>query len=171
MAAATELLDSTRFGYLKPKDVARLAEAYRFSEAAHAGLIRLYARAGSRSRALAQWDTLVATLRVELDAAPATTTRTLRDAIAAGQFPATEASSTPPGRADGNLPIPLTPLIGRKHGVEAVACSPEVEIPHRFLLFPDEGHGWRKTPNRVRSTTEIVSFFVEHLKPRATAAR
>src|SRR5919108_10966 len=40
MAAATELLDPVRFGYLKPKDVARLAEAYRFSEAAHAGQTR-----------------------------------------------------------------------------------------------------------------------------------
>ena len=33
-------LDVTRFGYLKPADVARLSEAYRFSEAAHAGQIR-----------------------------------------------------------------------------------------------------------------------------------
>jgi guanosine-3',5'-bis(diphosphate) 3'-pyrophosphohydrolase len=33
-------LDQARFAYLKPKDVARLAEAYRFSEAAHAGQIR-----------------------------------------------------------------------------------------------------------------------------------
>jgi GTP pyrophosphokinase len=33
-------LDPARFGYLKPKDVARLAEAYRFSEAAHAGQTR-----------------------------------------------------------------------------------------------------------------------------------
>ncbi len=40
MAAATELLSPERFGYLKPKDVARLAEAYRFSEAAHAGQTR-----------------------------------------------------------------------------------------------------------------------------------
>jgi GTP diphosphokinase / guanosine-3',5'-bis(diphosphate) 3'-diphosphatase len=37
MAAAAPLLDQGRFGYLRPKDVARLAEAYRFSEAAHAG--------------------------------------------------------------------------------------------------------------------------------------
>ncbi len=41
MAATAPLrepgLDPARFGYLKPKDVARLAEAYRFSEAAHAG--------------------------------------------------------------------------------------------------------------------------------------
>ena len=40
MAAATLLPDPGRFGYLKPKDVARLAEAYRFSEAAHAGQTR-----------------------------------------------------------------------------------------------------------------------------------
>jgi GTP diphosphokinase / guanosine-3',5'-bis(diphosphate) 3'-diphosphatase len=40
MAAATDLLDSRRFGYLKPKDVTRLAEAYRFSEAAHHGQTR-----------------------------------------------------------------------------------------------------------------------------------
>src|SRR6202171_3471561 len=37
MAAAVPLLDQDRFAYLKPKDVARLADAYRFSEAAHAG--------------------------------------------------------------------------------------------------------------------------------------
>src|SRR2546421_5574547 len=39
-AAAPVLRDSERFGYLKPKDVARLEEAYRFSEAAHAGQTR-----------------------------------------------------------------------------------------------------------------------------------
>jgi RelA/SpoT family (p)ppGpp synthetase len=37
-AAAPQLRD--RFGYLRPTDVARLEEAYRFSEAAHAGQIR-----------------------------------------------------------------------------------------------------------------------------------
>src|SRR5205809_6715524 len=36
-AAAPQLKESERFGYLKPKDVARLEDAYRFSEAAHAG--------------------------------------------------------------------------------------------------------------------------------------
>jgi guanosine-3',5'-bis(diphosphate) 3'-pyrophosphohydrolase len=44
VAAATPLqdphLNPVRFGYLKPKDVARLADAYRFSEAAHAGQTR-----------------------------------------------------------------------------------------------------------------------------------
>jgi ppGpp synthetase/RelA/SpoT-type nucleotidyltranferase len=41
MAATAPLLrESERFGYLKPKDVARLEDAYRFSEAAHAGQTR-----------------------------------------------------------------------------------------------------------------------------------
>jgi len=40
MAAAVALPDPARFAYLKAKDVARLAEAYRFSEAAHAGQTR-----------------------------------------------------------------------------------------------------------------------------------
>jgi guanosine-3',5'-bis(diphosphate) 3'-pyrophosphohydrolase len=35
--AAVPVLDESRFGYLKPTDVARLTEAYRFSGAAHAG--------------------------------------------------------------------------------------------------------------------------------------
>jgi dipeptidyl aminopeptidase/acylaminoacyl peptidase len=30
------------------------------------------------------------------------------------------------------------------------------------VLFPDEGHGWRKTKNRVTSAVEIVDWFVKH---------
>jgi len=32
-----------------------------------------------------------------------------------------------------------------------------------FLLFPDEGHGWRKIANRVKSTTTLADFFRRHL--------
>ena len=32
-----------------------------------------------------------------------------------------------------------------------------------YVLFADEGHGWRKEPNRVRSTVELVRFFRQHL--------
>jgi dipeptidyl aminopeptidase/acylaminoacyl peptidase len=35
--------------------------------------------------------------------------------------------------------------------------------PVEYVLFPDEGHGWRKVPNRVRSTTSMVDFFRKHL--------
>jgi dipeptidyl aminopeptidase/acylaminoacyl peptidase len=36
-------------------------------------------------------------------------------------------------------------------------------IPVDYILFPDEGHGFRKIPNRIKSTVEMVRFFREHL--------
>ncbi len=36
-------------------------------------------------------------------------------------------------------------------------------VPVEYVLFPDEGHGWRKTPNRIRSAVAIVRWFTEHL--------
>ncbi|MBN8480358.1 MAG: S9 family peptidase [Xanthomonadales bacterium] len=36
-------------------------------------------------------------------------------------------------------------------------------IDVEYILFPDEGHGWRKEPNRVRSILGITHFFREHL--------
>jgi dipeptidyl aminopeptidase/acylaminoacyl peptidase len=42
-------------------------------------------------------------------------------------------------------------------------------VPVEYILFPDEGHGWRKTPNRIRSTVEMVRFFKEHLGASQTA--
>lgn len=38
-------------------------------------------------------------------------------------------------------------------------------VPVEYVLFPDEGHGWRKIPNRIRSTVEIVRWFDKYLKP------
>ena len=35
--------------------------------------------------------------------------------------------------------------------------------PVEYILFADEGHGWRKTPNRIRSAVSIVRFFETHL--------
>ena len=37
-------------------------------------------------------------------------------------------------------------------------------VPVKYVLFPDEGHGWRKVPNRIRSTVEITQWFVTYLK-------
>ena len=36
-------------------------------------------------------------------------------------------------------------------------------VPVKYVLFPDEGHGWRKTNNRIRSTVEITRWFVAYL--------
>lgn len=43
-------------------------------------------------------------------------------------------------------------------------------VPVEYILFPDEGHGWRKIPNRVRSTVTLVEFFTKYLKPGAASS-
>jgi dipeptidyl aminopeptidase/acylaminoacyl peptidase len=37
-------------------------------------------------------------------------------------------------------------------------------VPVDLVLFPDEGHGFRKTPNRVRSTVSLVEWFEKYLR-------
>ena len=36
-------------------------------------------------------------------------------------------------------------------------------VPVEYVLFPDEGHGWRKTPNRIRSAVAITQWFGRYL--------
>jgi dipeptidyl aminopeptidase/acylaminoacyl peptidase len=36
-------------------------------------------------------------------------------------------------------------------------------VPVDYILFPDEGHGFRKEKNRITSTVKMVEFFVAHL--------
>ena len=45
-------------------------------------------------------------------------------------------------------------------------------VPVQYVLFPDEGHGWRRVPNRIRSTVEITRWFVKYLgEPKPDAAK
>jgi dipeptidyl aminopeptidase/acylaminoacyl peptidase len=37
-------------------------------------------------------------------------------------------------------------------------------VPVEYVLFPDEGHGFRKAPNRVRAAVETVRWFERYLK-------
>ena len=37
-------------------------------------------------------------------------------------------------------------------------------VPVQYILFPDEGHGWRRVPNRIRSTVEITRWFTRYLQ-------
>jgi dipeptidyl aminopeptidase/acylaminoacyl peptidase len=41
-------------------------------------------------------------------------------------------------------------------------------VPVDYILFPDEGHGFYKIANRIRSSTAVVRWFTRYLKP-ATA--
>jgi dipeptidyl aminopeptidase/acylaminoacyl peptidase len=50
--------------------------------------------------------------------------------------------------------------------VEAEQVAESLEkrgVSVKYVLFPDEGHGFAKEPNRIRATVEVVRWFVEHL--------
>jgi len=55
------------------------------------------------------------------------------------------------GANDTNVPV--------IEAEQIVASLKRRGVPVEYILFPDEGHGWRKQPNRVRSTVSIVNFF------------
>ncbi len=38
-------------------------------------------------------------------------------------------------------------------------------IPVEYVLFPDEGHGFLKEPNRIAATVAIVRWFKQYLSP------
>ncbi|HEY3052465.1 MAG TPA: S9 family peptidase [Thermoanaerobaculia bacterium] len=60
------------------------------------------------------------------------------------------------GANDTNVPV--------VEAEQIVNTLKQRNVPVEYILFPDEGHGWRKTPNRIRSTLSIVKFFSERLK-------
>jgi dipeptidyl aminopeptidase/acylaminoacyl peptidase len=62
------------------------------------------------------------------------------------------------GANDTNVPV--------IEAEQVVSALKQRGVSVEYILFPDEGHGWRKTANRVRAITETVSFFAEHLMRR-----
>ena len=60
------------------------------------------------------------------------------------------------GANDTNVPV-----IEAEQTVESLQRR---GVPVEYVLFPDEGHGFSKTPNRIRAVVSITHWFVEHLK-------
>jgi len=61
------------------------------------------------------------------------------------------------GANDTNVPV-----------VEAEQVVNELEkrgVPVKYVLFPDEGHGFSRTTNRIRTAIEVADWFEEYLKP------
>jgi dipeptidyl aminopeptidase/acylaminoacyl peptidase len=67
------------------------------------------------------------------------------------------------GANDTNVPV-----VEAEQTVESLKKR---NVPVEYILFADEGHGWRKTPNRIRSTVSIVKFFRERLGASASGDR
>jgi DNA-binding SARP family transcriptional activator len=83
----------------------RLVATEPAQEDAHIALMRLYALAGQRAQALAQYEQLTATLDRELDVEPDDATQELAAAIRTGQYPDTATPLVP----DAPLPAPPRP--------------------------------------------------------------
>ena len=47
---------------------------------------------------------------------------------------------------------------------ELVAAVQENEVPVEYLVFPDEGHGFRKRVNQVAASDAYVRFLDVYLK-------
>jgi len=59
------------------------------------------------------------------------------------------------GANDTNVPV--------VEAEQVVESLEERGVPVEYVLFPDEGHGFRKTANRIRATAAVVQWFAEHL--------
>ncbi len=59
------------------------------------------------------------------------------------------------GAHDTNVPV--------AEAEQLVARLREFGVPTRYILFPDEGHGFRQTANRLVATTAIADWFAVHL--------
>lgn len=60
------------------------------------------------------------------------------------------------GANDTNVPV--------VEAEQVVDSLKKLGVPVEYVLFPDEGHGFRKEPNRIQSTVSIVQWFVRYLK-------
>ena len=59
------------------------------------------------------------------------------------------------GANDTNVPV-----VEAEQVVESLEAR---DVPVKYVLFPDEGHGWGKVENRVTSDVQIVTWFETHL--------
>ena len=66
------------------------------------------------------------------------------------------------GANDTNVPV--------VEAEQVVSTLKKNGVPVEYVLFPDEGHGFRKLPNRVRAQVEMTAFFLRYLTGDTTAA-
>ncbi|HEY1333387.1 MAG TPA: prolyl oligopeptidase family serine peptidase, partial [Myxococcaceae bacterium] len=66
------------------------------------------------------------------------------------------------GANDTNVPV--------VEAEQVVSTLKKNGVPVEYVLFPDEGHGFRKLPNRVRASVELTSFFLRYLSGDAVPA-
>ncbi|HXM53829.1 MAG TPA: S9 family peptidase [Candidatus Dormibacteraeota bacterium] len=85
-------------------------------------------------------------------------------------------SRSPLSRVD-QIRIPLLiaqgandPRVKQAESEQIVAALREKGIPHEYLLYPDEGHGFAKPENRLRFYAAAERFLAQHLGGRCEPA-
>jgi dipeptidyl aminopeptidase/acylaminoacyl peptidase len=58
------------------------------------------------------------------------------------------------------------PRVKQAEAEQIVAALREKELPHEYLLFPDEGHGLAKPQNREIFYGRAEAFLAQHLGGR-----
>jgi dipeptidyl aminopeptidase/acylaminoacyl peptidase len=58
------------------------------------------------------------------------------------------------------------PRVKQAESEQIVAAMEEKGIDHRYLLYPDEGHGFAKPENRMHFFAEAEKFLAKHLGGR-----
>ena len=62
------------------------------------------------------------------------------------------------------------PRVKKEESEQIVAAMTERGIPHRYMVFPDEGHGFRKPENNLAFHAAAEEFLAEHLGGRLEPA-
>lgn len=109
--------DGAAIGYLRRK-----IDLEKWNEETHRQLMRLLWMAGQRSAAITQYRRCAKALSEELGIEPSADTQELFRRISAGEFrPQTEAGSAASPRNRHNLPVQVTPFIGRERELSLIA--------------------------------------------------
>jgi len=58
------------------------------------------------------------------------------------------------------------PRVRQAESERIVAALREKGVPHEYLLFPGEGHGFAKPENRLRFYARVERFLAQHLGGR-----
>jgi dipeptidyl aminopeptidase/acylaminoacyl peptidase len=56
------------------------------------------------------------------------------------------------------------PRVLEAESQEIVAAVKQNGVPVEYVLFPDEGHGFRNKENRIRASEAYLAFLEEHLR-------
>jgi DNA-binding SARP family transcriptional activator len=129
-----------------------------WEESAHRRLMRLLAENGQRSAALIQYETCRRVLRDELDVEPSAETTAVYERIRDGELSGSRTESTAkPDVAPQthNLPVPLTPLVGRDKELAEVVRL--LRDPDRWLVTLVGVDGIGKTHLAVAVVTGSLS--------------